>query len=145
MRRWTPCGLLTPEHMELARQAAEESLVLLKNDPVHGKPLLPLADGKTVALIGPLADSRPDMFGAWVMKGNPHDAVTLRQSLAARLKDRLLYAKGVDTRNDSEVGFGDALAAAKRADVVLMALGEAPDMSGEAESRAALGPARQAA
>ncbi len=68
--------ILTPEHIELARQAAEESFVLLKNDPVHGQPLLPLAEGKTVALIGSLADSQADMFGAWVMKGDPKDAVS---------------------------------------------------------------------
>ena len=136
--------ILTREHIELARQAAEESFVLLKNDPVHGQPLLPLAEGKTVALIGSLADSQADMFGAWVMKGDPKDAVSLRQALAARWKGKLLYAKGVDTRGESEAGFGGALAAAGQADVVLMALGEAPDMSGEAESRAHLGlPGKQ--
>ncbi len=130
--------MLTPEHLELARQAAEESFVLLKNDAVHGKPILPLAGDKTVALIGPLADSQAGMFGAWVMKGESKDAVTLRQSLAKRIKDRLIYARGVDTRDESEAGFGEALAAANEADVVLMALGEAADMSGEAESRAKL-------
>lgn len=130
--------LPVPEHVELARQAAEESFVLLKNDPLHGKPILPLAADETVALIGPLADSAADMFGAWVMKGDPNDVVTLRQSLAERLKQRLIYAKGVDTRDKSEARFGEALAAAGKADIVLMALGEAPDMSGEAESRATL-------
>ena len=130
--------MLAAEHLAIARQAAEASFVLLKNDPVNGKPLLPLAADKTVALIGPLADSKAGMFGAWVMKGDPQDAVTLRQSLAERLKDRLIYAKGVDTRDESEAGFSEALAAASKADVVLMALGEAPDMSGEAESRAKL-------
>jgi beta-glucosidase len=131
-------GRLTPEHLELARQAAEESFVLLKNDPVNGKPILPLAVDKTVALIGTLADSKAGMFGAWVMKGDFKDVVTLRQSLAERFKDRLIYAKGVDTRDGSEAGFDEALAAANKANVVLMALGEAPDMSGEAESRAKL-------
>jgi len=129
---------LKPEHLELARQAAEESFVLLKNDPVNGKPILPLTDDETVALIGPLADSKADMFGAWVMKGDPKDAVTLRQSLAERIKDRLLYIQGVDTRDESEAGFGEALAAANKADIVLMTLGEARDMSGEAESRSRL-------
>jgi beta-glucosidase len=130
--------MLTPEHLETARQAAEESFVLLKNDPVNTEPILPLTVDKTVALIGSLADSRADMFGAWVMKGDSKDVVTLRQSLAGRIKDRLIYARGVDTRNESEAGFGEALAAANKADIVLMAMGEAPDMSGEAESRAKL-------
>jgi beta-glucosidase len=129
---------LKPEHLELARQAAEASFVLLKNDPLRGKPLLPLEGSPTVALIGPLADDRAGMFGAWVMKADVNDAVTLRQSLAARLKERLFYAKGAETRGDSEAGFAEALSAARRADLVIMALGEAPDMSGEAESRACL-------
>ncbi len=133
-----PARTLAAEHVAIARQAAEESFVLLKNDPVEGKPILPLTAGKRVALLGPLADSAAGMFGAWVMRGDPKDAVTLRQALAERLKERLIYARGVDTRDESEAGFGEALAAANRADIVLMALGEAPDMSGEAESRATL-------
>ena len=136
--------MLTLAHFEIARRAAEESFVLLKNDPVNGKPLLPLPADKTVALIGPLADSQAGMFGAWVMKGDAKDVITLRQSLAERFKDRLLYAKGVDTRDESEAGFAEALAAANQANVVLMALGEAADMSGEARSRAKLDlPGRQ--
>ena len=136
--------MLAAEHLQLARQAAEESCVLLKNDPVNGKPLLPLTDGKTVALIGPLADCKTDMFGAWVMKGDVSRAVTLREALAARIQDRLLYAKGVGTRDESEAGFGAALAAASKADIVVMALGEAATMSGEAESRSKLDlPGRQ--
>jgi beta-glucosidase len=131
-------AMLKPEHLEVARQAAEESVVLLKNDPVRGKPILPLTVDKTVALIGPLADSKAGMFGTWAMKGEPNDAVTLRQSLTSRWKDRLIYAKGTETQDDSEAGFDEALAAANKADIVLAALGEAPDMSGEAESRAHL-------
>ncbi len=72
------------------------------------------------------------------MKADVKEVVTLWQSLDARLKYRLHYAKGCDTRGESEAGFAEALAAANKADVVLMALGEAPDMSGEAESRAHL-------
>jgi beta-glucosidase len=149
---------IKPEYLELARQAAEESFVLLKNDPVPKvsgtlrvptrsgtqsvpdtpKPLLPLTGDQTVALIGPLADDQAGMFGAWVMKADVKDAITLRQSLAGRLKEKLIYAKGTDTRDASEAGFGEALAAANKADIVVMVMGEAPDMSGEAESRARL-------
>jgi beta-glucosidase len=126
------------EHLELARRAAEESFVLMKNDAVSGKPLLPLGAEKTVTLIGPLADDQAGMLGAWVMKADVKDVVTLRQSLGDRLKDRLLFAKGCDTRGDSEAGFAEALVAVQKSDIVFMALGEAPDMSGEAESRARL-------
>ncbi len=135
---------LKPEHLEIARQAAEASFVLLKNDPVQGKPILPLAVNKRVALIGPLADSKADMLGAWAAKGQPGNVVTLRQSLAERWKGRLVYAKGTATRDECEAGFDEALAAANKANVVLMALGEGSDMSGEAASRGAFGPAWQA-
>ena len=130
--------MLAPEHLAIARQAAEESFVLLKNDPVQGNPILPLAAGKTVALLGPLADSAAGMFGALGDAGRPERRRDPAARLAERLKERLIYARGVDTRDESEAGFGEALAAAKQSDIVLMALGEAPDMSGEAESRATL-------
>ncbi|MEP7186402.1 MAG: glycoside hydrolase family 3 N-terminal domain-containing protein [Rhodanobacter sp.] len=129
-------------HRPLARRAAEESFVLLKNGG-GGKPaVLPLAAGvKKIALIGPLADSAGEMQGAWGGAQHQPDVVTLRGGLAARLKKtggELLYAKGTDTDSDSEAGFAAAKQAAKQADVVVMALGESSSMSGEAGSRAHL-------
>lgn len=139
--------LLNPAHLETARTAAEESFVLLKNDPpttAATKPILPLTDDKTVALIGPLADSRVDMLGAWTLRGDAGDVVTLRQSLSTRLKEKLLYARGTDTQDESESGFDEALAAADKADVIIMALGETRAMSGEAHARTRLDlPGRQ--
>jgi len=130
------------DHVALARQAAEESFVLLKNDPVNNAPLLPLAANQKVALIGSLADSQKDMFGAWVLKGVPEDVVTLRQSLAQRLGDSLTYVPAAELveapESNSEAGFPEALDAAQKADVVIMALGETFMMSGEAHSRANL-------
>ena len=130
--------MVRPAHLELARQAAEESFVLLKNEPVNGRPLLPLTDDKTVALIGQLADSRWDMLGSWNMKGEAEDVTSLRQSLSERLKDKLIYAGGIHAGDESEAGFAEALNAANQADVVVMALGELKSMSGEAASRARL-------
>ncbi len=130
--------ILKPEHIDLARQAAEQSFVLLKNDPVDGKPLLPLADGQTVALIGNLANNKDDMLGAWAVSGKQEDVVTLRQALSDRLKNKLIYVEGVVPTNDEENGFEDALAAAKNADLVIMALGESRWMSGEANARSSL-------
>lgn len=132
-------AILRPEFLALARKAAEESFVLLKNDAAdRGTPVLPLNDRQTVALIGSLADSQRDMFGAWVLNGKAEDVITLRQSMAERLKDKLIYAPGTGPCDESKAGFAEALEAAARADVVVMALGESCDMSGEACSRTRL-------
>ncbi|RYG58744.1 beta-glucosidase, partial [bacterium] len=135
--------IMTPAHLELARKAAEESFVLLKNDAVQGQPLLPLAADKKVALIGPLADAHGDMMGSWNMNGPWQNVVTLRKALTDKLGDKLVYAKGTDIRGNEDE-FASALEAAKQADVVVMALGEASNMSGEAASRTEIGlPGRQ--
>ncbi len=133
---------LDPAHVELARTAAEESFVLLKNDARSGQPApLPLGAGvRTIALIGPLADSAGDMLGAWAGKGDPKDAITLRAALedfAPKRNMQLLYAKGTEIVGGSDAGIAPAVDAARRADVVLLALGEnAGEMTAEAASRA---------
>ncbi|AND68854.1 beta-glucosidase [Dyella thiooxydans] len=129
-------------HRPLARRAAEESFVLLKNGGDGKAPVLPLSSHvKKLALIGPLADDASEMQGAWGGAQHLPDVVTLRGGLAARMKKlggELLYAKGTDVLTDSEAGFAAAKQAAKQADVVVMALGESSSMSGEAGSRAHL-------
>ncbi|WP_158882334.1 beta-glucosidase BglX [Rhodanobacter sp. L36] len=128
-------------HRPLARRAAEESFVLLKNGGSNA-PVLPLSPQlKTVALIGPLADDAAEMQGAWGGAQHQADVVTLRDGLTARMKKNggtLLYARGTDTDGDSEAGFAEAQSVAKQADVVVMAVGESSAMSGEAGSRAKL-------
>lgn len=129
---------LKPDHVALARRSAEESFVLLRNErskPIETAPLLPLEEGKTVALIGPLAESADDMLGEWACKGDKKDVVTLRAALSEKLKDRLIYAKGTDILGAVETGFAEAVNAAAKADVVIVALGEHRRMSGEAASR----------
>ncbi len=139
----SPKVMMTQEHLDLARRAAEESFVLLKNDEVQGKPLLPLTADKKVALIGPLADSKGDMLGAWNTNGAWQNVTSLRESLSQRLGDKLVYAKGTDI-DGNEDDFAAALKAAAGADVVVMALGESSHMTGEAASRTELGlPGRQ--
>ncbi|HEU4671041.1 MAG TPA: glycoside hydrolase family 3 N-terminal domain-containing protein [Dyella sp.] len=129
-------------HRPLARRAAEESFVLLKNGGHGAAPVLPLsASVKKLALIGPLADNAAEMQGAWGGAQHQPDVVTLRNGLAARMKKlggELLYAKGTDIQSDSDAGFAAAKQAAGQADVVVMALGESSSMSGEAGSRAHL-------
>ncbi len=132
---------LPAANVAVAREAAEKSFVLLKNEPANGGPVLPIRAGiRTVALIGPLADSQPDMLGTWSAKGNREDVVTLRTALESRAKRdgfTLLYAKGTEIRGASDAGFAQAVDIAGQADVVLLALGEdASWMNGEAASRA---------
>jgi len=128
---------LPATNVAAAREAAEKSFVLLKNDSA----VLPIQKGvRSVALIGPMADSAPDMLGAWSARGDAKDVVTLKSALEARAKRdgfQLHYAKGTEIRTTSDAGFAEAAAAAAQADVVLLALGEdASWMTGEAASRA---------
>ena len=127
----------TPEKRELAKKAAEASFVLLKNEAVPGTGrLLPLAsDLKSVALIGPLADDAEDMMGSWGAQGSAANTKTLRSALAEKLGKKLTYVKGTDILSMDSSGFAAAVTAAKNADLVILALGEAGDMTGEATSR----------
>src|SRR5438105_4722637 len=128
--------LLAPEHRQLARRVAEEAIVLLKND---GQ-LLPLGSRvRSVAVIGPLADDKVAALGSWPGRGDPRDAVTPLEGIRARAGSvTVVYAKGCGITDTASAGFADAVTAAKQADVVVLVLGEAGDMSGEAASRANL-------
>jgi len=131
-----------PEHRPMVRQAAEESLVLLENKPFNGAPILPLADrpGK-IALIGPLADNADDMINLWGDPRRNPDVITVKDALEDRAKrtgGSVIYAKGTEIQGTSESGFAEALDAANQSDIVVMALGESGEMSGEAGSRAHL-------
>ena len=130
-----------PEHRPLVRKAAEESLVLLQNKPFNGAaPLLPLsARPHKIALIGPLADDAADMLGFGGKEHRIEGVVTVKDALEAREKQAggsVLYAKGAEIDATSEDGFAAAMDAARQADLVVMALGETAEMSGEGGSRA---------
>jgi beta-glucosidase len=132
---------ITPEHAELARRAAEESLVLLRNEAVEGQPLLPLRAAAKIALIGPLADDRIDMLGSSTGAHLDSDTITVRAALESRAAaggGSVIYERGTDIDSSSDAGFAAAEDAARKADVVIMTLGESGEMSGEAESRAYL-------
>lgn len=130
-------------HRPIVRKAAQESLVLLKNDKQRGgEALLPLsASVKHVALIGPLADNTGEMIGAWGGAGSDRDIVTLRQALEERAKQTgasVVFTNGTEILGTSRNGFAEAVQAAQSADVAILALGESNAMSGEAGSRAYL-------
>ncbi len=131
------------EHRPLVRTAAEEAIVLLKNEgPGTGSPVLPLSESvKKIALIGPLADNSGEMTGSWGGNRRDPDVVTVKDALEARAKKiggSVAYAKGTEILSESDAGFAEAVDAAKQADVAVLALGESSEMSGEAGSRAHL-------
>ena len=125
------------ETRALARRVARESIVLLKNE----KGLLPLnRNTPTIAVIGPLADSKLDALGPWHTLGQPEDVVTVLQGIRSHASAaQVLYARGAGIEDSSTAGFAEAVAAAKRASVAVLVLGEREDMSGEAASRSMLG------
>jgi beta-glucosidase len=123
-----------PEHVAAARDMAEKSIVLLKND--HN--LLPLsANLNSIALIGPLVKAKKEMKGFWSLDiGDESQIVSLYEGMQQQAgKTNLLYAKGCDITDTSRIGFDEAYKIAMQADVVVMAMGERPDMTGEAKSR----------
>lgn len=128
---------------ETSRKIAEESFVLLKNDSVNGKPVLPIQIGPatTIAVIGPFADSAGNMLGSWGGQGRAADVVTLRNALEEYAKShnvKLSFTEGTPIRNGNG-DFTEALKAARSADLVLLTMGEeATTMTGEASSRTVL-------
>jgi beta-glucosidase len=136
-----------PESLQLAQTVAERSFVLLKNVPVAGGgPLLPISkDVKTVAVIGPLADNPSAPEGVNAATAAKSGALSFPGELARRFgESNVLRSKGVGILGGSDEEIAAAVAAAKRADLVILTLGESPDMSGEAASRSNLGlPGRQ--
>ncbi len=118
----------------LARRVGGESIVLLKNE----RSLLPLDKAGTIAVIGPLADSKEEPLGPWHTQGRADDVVSVLQGIKTKVQT-VLYAQGSGIDDTSRAGFAAAVAAARQAKVAVLVLGERGDMSGEAASRASLG------
>ncbi|OPC00385.1 beta-glucosidase [Elizabethkingia ursingii] len=138
---------------EEARNIAAQSMVLLKND----KQILPLKASGTVAVIGPLANNNENMTGTWSVASRTKDAVSIMTGLKETVKDvNFIYAKGSNVFYDAkmeekatmfgkvsnrdsrskEVLLKEAVETAKKADVVVLAIGETAELSGESSSRA---------
>jgi beta-glucosidase len=131
--------LLAQEHLDLSRRLARQSMVLLKNE----HEVLPLQRKSIakIAVIGPLADAKREQLGTWIPDGNAEDSRTplaaIREAAGADVE--VLYAPGLsDDLDRGTAGFDEALAAAQKADVVLLVVGESARLSGEARSRAIL-------
>jgi beta-glucosidase len=128
---------LSRGHLDLAREAVRDSLVVLKNDGG----CLPLSPARgSIALIGPLADDANDPLGCWSFDGDRRATVTLRAALVERFgSSRLDYVRGLpDPRSFDTSGFEAALAAVRRADAAVVVVGEDGNISGECRSRAYL-------
>ena len=136
--------LNNPEHTIAARIMAEKSIVLLKNGifPGQEKPLLPLSKNtKTIAVIGPIAKEIKQNLGSWAVDWpDSSSIISLWNGLQKKVDGHtnLLYAKGSNINDTSHAGFSEAIHIALQADVVIMSVGEARDMSGEAKSRSNL-------
>ena len=151
--------IFTKEHRDVARKIASESFVLLKNEPAKTgqAPLLPLQKKGTVAVIGPLANTRSNMPGTWSVAARLNDYPSLYEGLKEMMagKVNITYAKGSnligdaayeeratmfgrslnrDNRTDKEL-LEEALKVAADADIIVAALGESSEMSGESSSR----------
>ena len=145
--------IFTDEHRAFARKVAAESMVLLKND----NQILPLKKSGTIALIGPLANNAVNMAGTWSVATKQEKSNPLLEGLKTVVgtKAKILYAKGSnlaadleyeqrvtmfgkdmprDGRSDQDM-LAEALAIAEKSDVIIAALGESAEMSGESSSR----------
>ncbi len=153
--------VMTPENLKAAREIAERSMVLLKND----KQILPLKKSGTIAVIGPLGNSKGDMLGTWAMGGDQSNVTSVMDGIknAAGSSVKVLYAKGSDFTDNlqlaksvnafarpgqpqasepvktSEQLLNEAIQTAKQADVIVAVLGEPAAWSGEASSMTDIG------
>ncbi len=127
---------LCPEHREIARRAAEETAVLLKNEGV-----LPFSrDVKRIALIGPFAEEK-HLNGFWSRPGAEKDTVTIPEGIRAFLPEAELIIEkgcGANFEDTDTSGIRKAAEAAKGADAVILVIGEPENYSGEGRSRAEL-------
>ncbi len=145
--------VFTASNRKEARTIATQSFVLLKN---KGE-ILPLHKSGTIELVGPLADAKENMTGTWSVAARFSESISLREGLqkAVGANAKILYAKGSNLITDAAIEeratmFGktlhrdkrtaeelrsEALSMAKKADVIVMAIGEAAEMSGESSSR----------
>jgi len=127
--------LLAPANRAAAREVARKSIVLLKNE----RQALPLSKSQKIVLIGPLGDNKSELNGNWNGAGNADDCVSLREGLANVDRSNFMYIPGCDFENPDKSGFADAIRAAEKYDVMVVAVGEKAMMSGEAAARASLG------
>lgn len=126
-----PSTLYSAEHLQVAKEAAVKSAILLKNDNV-----LPLKENVKIAVIGPLANAPHDQMGTWVFDGDKNHTVTPLKALQTTYKNiNYVYEPALSfSRDKSTANFEKAKQAAASADVAIVFLGEEAILSGEAHS-----------
>ena len=145
--------IYSQQHRTIARNISSQSMVLLKNE----KGVLPLKNTGTIAVIGPLADNAENMPGTWSVAAKHAQSISLLKGFKETMGEKVnfVYAKGSNIDYDAEMekraaAFGkntyrderpveqlltEAVETAKKADVILLAIGETAEMSGESSSR----------
>lgn len=130
-------SIMSKEIVEATLQSARESIVLLKNE----NKLLPLKkDLKKIAVVGPLANSKDNPLGGWDQQGNPKDVVTVLDGIKNKLgkNTEINFEEGCTIEGKEKDGFAKAVDLVRASDVAIVVVGESRNMSGEANSRAAL-------
>lgn len=126
------------EHLQKAKTAAEQSLILLKND----NNTLPVTDKiRTIAVVGPMADAPYEQMGTWVFDGEKDHTRTPLNAIKEMYGDKVnvIFEKGLEYSRDKKTGgISKAIGAARRADMVIVFVGEESILSGEAHSLANL-------
>lgn len=126
------------EHLQKAKTAAEQSLILLKND----NNTLPVTDKiRTIAVVGPMADAPYEQMGTWVFDGEKDHTRTPLNAIKEMYGDKVnvIFEKGLEYSRDKKTGgISKAVGAARRADMVIVFVGEEAILSGEAHSLANL-------
>lgn len=132
-----PDRFLRPSSLETAGQLAAESMVLLKNDSTQ---VLPFKDVRRIAVIGPLARDKWDLFGSWCGHGDPETVTTFLDGIVKEFggKAEVRYAEGCRRDGNDRSGFKAAADTAAWADVVVLCLGENMKWSGENASRSSI-------
>ncbi len=127
--------ILAKENLEASRDIAKKSIVLLKNNGI-----LPIKKGvKKILMVGPLADDKNNLIGAWSGSGEGRHCVSLLEGMRQNLKAidiTIEYIKGCEIEGNDKSSFDQVLTKARAADLVILAIGEHKELSGEAASRA---------
>ena len=126
--------VMSADNLQAARTMARKSIVLLKNNDK----VLPLKKNQKVAVIGPFGDDQRSLIGSWSAAGDWTKSTSLLQAMKEKYAANITYSKGCNVNDDTTAYFAAAIAATAKADVIVLAVGESWEMTGEAACRSQL-------